>query len=246
MRVRSLPRRRRGSWRRRRGTGLAGWSTWSRFSRWSAWWTPSMWCSSAGTREGRRADRDDRDRADGVDAAGLGTRAHQGRGDLEFRVAGRVDAAADATGLGGFADPLGAPGCGGARFWPGKQSADREARAHRSGCARAIAASSARSAIEYGGGAFAPANDVARSPGGPHTGAAQAVQDRPVGAPGPGAWPASPVAQNAAHCEVPSAPDELVSGVVRVPSFRDDGAQDVELRGPAAGQDRCHHTGKPR
>ena len=48
-----------------------------------------------------------RDRADGVGAARVGTGAHRCRGDLELRVAGRVDAAADAGALGRFGDPLG-------------------------------------------------------------------------------------------------------------------------------------------
>jgi hypothetical protein len=50
---------------------------------------------------------------------------------------------------------------------PDTTSASAEARAAGSRWAAAIAASSARSAREYGAGALAPANGVGRCPGGP-------------------------------------------------------------------------------
>jgi hypothetical protein len=50
---------------------------------------------------------------------------------------------------------------------PNTTSASAEARFAGSRCAAATAASSARSAGEYGAGALAPANGVARCPGGP-------------------------------------------------------------------------------
>ena len=52
---------------------------------------------------------------------------------------------------------------------PNTTIASAEDRFAGSRCARAAAARAARSAPEYGGGAFAPANGVARCPGGPCT-----------------------------------------------------------------------------
>ena len=52
---------------------------------------------------------------------------------------------------------------------PNTTSASAEERFTGSRWAAAMAASSARSAGEYGAGAFAPGNGVARCPGGPCT-----------------------------------------------------------------------------
>ena len=80
---------------------------------------------------------------------------------------------------------------------PNTTMASAEDRFTGSRCAAAAAASSARSAGEYGAGAFAPGNGVGRCPGGPCLASASRYSaDRYV----PrveGARPARPATQNA-------------------------------------------------
>ena len=89
-----------GSWRRRPGTGRAGWSTWSRSSRWSAWWTPSMSCSSAGIRR-RSASRPRRPRSSEMEWVPLASVPGLIEAEEIWNsgVAGGADAAADAEGV---------------------------------------------------------------------------------------------------------------------------------------------------
>jgi hypothetical protein len=75
--------------------------------------------------------------------------------------------------------------------------ASAEERRAGSRCARAIAASSARPAGEYGAGALAPTNGAARRPGAPCTGAARRYSTGRQVPRVEDARPGRPVTQNA-------------------------------------------------